>query len=159
MTKLWGGIKRKSKLRGHSDICFSSKEEMIDWVLSQKNFKSMWEKYTESGHLSEFKPSIDRLDNSLGYVDGNLELVTWGENYRRWTISEEHMKQFDAARKLPKDIIKGSKHHNAKVTEKDIPVIRKMSSLGVSQRKIASKFGINQRAVWSIIHKETWSHI
>lgn len=53
----------------------------------------------------------------------------------------------------------GEKHHQSKLTKKDVIEIRRLSDLKVKQRDIAKQFNINQRNVWQIIHKITWKHI
>ena len=55
--------------------------------------------------------------------------------------------------------IYGSKHPISKLTEIDIPKIIEFSSQGISQRKIASMFKINQTTIWKIIHGLAWPHV
>lgn len=66
--------------------------------------------------------------------------------------------------------VKGSKHHNAKVTEDDVRLIieldqerRKIKALldTLSQRAIAEKFGISKQRVWEICNARdgAWSHV
>lgn len=65
---------------------------------------------------------------------------------------------------------KGSKHHNAKITEDDVRLIleldqerRRVKALldSLSQRAIAEKFGISKQRVWEIVnaHQGAWSHV
>lgn len=65
---------------------------------------------------------------------------------------------------------RGSKHHNAKITEDDVRLIieldrerrrakEKLDSL--SQRAIAEKFGISKQRVWEIVNSRdgAWGHV
>lgn len=51
---------------------------------------------------------------------------------------------------------RGSKHMNAKVSEKDVLEIRRLHTLGVSGRAIARRFGIWKSTVGSILHGKSW---
>lgn len=54
---------------------------------------------------------------------------------------------------------RGSKHHRAKLTESDIPLIRELVSEGVSLAKTAEKFGIAKGSVSDIVRRRTWWHV
>lgn len=103
------GMRKSSKRRNHKEICFLSSVEVLVWASSKKNFRSLWSSWVASGYERMARPSIDRLDNSLGYVPGNMRLVSWRENLHSWTSSEGHKKALVAARlKNPNHI----KHHS-----------------------------------------------
>lgn len=51
----------------------------------------------------------------------------------------------------------GSLHPAAKLTEADIPIIKKLSQSGLSQREIAVKFNVSQRTIWDIVHGRIWA--
>ncbi|CAH9012922.1 putative NUMOD1 domain-containing DNA-binding protein [Vibrio phage 249E41-1] len=70
--------KRHQKLRGHGDMPYT-KDELKDW-LESNGFKELFESWEKSGHPSELKPSVDRLDDFKGYSLDNIRLVTWKEN-------------------------------------------------------------------------------
>lgn len=53
----------------------------------------------------------------------------------------------------------GSHHHGAKLTESDIPVIRKLYGQGLSQRKIAELYSVQQMTVSNIIRGKIWKHV
>lgn len=53
----------------------------------------------------------------------------------------------------------GSKNGTAKLTEKDIPVIRKLYSDGIYQKDIAKKYGVTQTIISSIVLGKTWDHV
>lgn len=53
----------------------------------------------------------------------------------------------------------GSKHHKAKLTEADIPVIRQLHAEGVSTRALAEKFEVTQRAIFQVVAYISWRHV
>ncbi len=54
---------------------------------------------------------------------------------------------------------RGSRHGLAKLTEADIPVIRKLLQSGKTQRAIARQFGVSSVAIHFIGRGKTWSHV
>lgn len=53
----------------------------------------------------------------------------------------------------------GSKHHMAKLSDRDIFEIRAMRNSGVPQSSIAKRFGIRQQHVSRISRGENWGHL
>lgn len=53
----------------------------------------------------------------------------------------------------------GESNSQAKLTNADIVEIRKLSADGVSQRKIAKQFGVNQTGISAIVTRKRWSHV
>ena len=70
---------KKSKLRNHPKPTYS-KSELEKWILSQDNFNELYLAWQNSNYFTDLRPSIDRLDNKLGYSFNNIRLVTWYEN-------------------------------------------------------------------------------
>ena len=54
--------------------------ELRKWVYSNSNFKELYSTWVASGYEKDKRPSVDRLDNNLGYTFDNIQLVTWYEN-------------------------------------------------------------------------------
>lgn len=53
----------------------------------------------------------------------------------------------------------GSKHHLAKLTEADIPVIRRLRAEGWSCAAIAKRFGVSDGPIKAIMYKGGWKHV
>jgi len=51
---------------------------------------------------------------------------------------------------------RGEGHHNAKLREEDVRLIR---SLAGSDKAIAERFGMTRRYIWSVRHGVTWKNI
>lgn len=77
---------KKSNLkRGFGDIGYSF-EWFRKWILSQKNFYDLFKSWEKNGFKKDFKPSINRLNDYVGYKKNNIELMTWRENLDRYSI-------------------------------------------------------------------------
>ena len=69
-----GGKKYHNSYFGREFLSF---EEWLQWCnQSKKTFMSLWSQWVESGYKSYLAPSIDRIDNSKGYVIGNIQWLT-----------------------------------------------------------------------------------
>lgn len=55
--------------------------------------------------------------------------------------------------------LKGSKNPLAKLTETDIPKIRKLYSDGMRQAHIAKKFNVSPATIWEIRVGRKWKHV
>lgn len=58
-------------------------EEFTNWMYSQDNFEKLYTDWVKSGYIRNLTPSVDRLEETLGYFFGNIQLITWGENHAR----------------------------------------------------------------------------
>lgn len=79
----------------------SAEERNIEFNVSFKKLKSLWklkrcqitglEFQHEPGTMQELNKSIDRLDNSKGYVDDNIIVCTQGLNSRKGALTTEEV--------------------------------------------------------------------
>ena len=79
VTRVYSNQKTGSKRRGHSVPTYT-KQELKDWLFSQKKFHKLYDNWKESGHKKILAPSCDRKDNNKGYSLNNICLMTWQEN-------------------------------------------------------------------------------
>jgi len=79
ISGIYHNQKGSSKARGHCEPEYS-KEELKDWVLSQEKFHEMYNIWKFSRHELLLKPTVDRIDDYVGYSLNNIQLMTWGEN-------------------------------------------------------------------------------
>ena len=54
---------------------------------------------------------------------------------------------------------KGSDNANTKLTENDIPIIRRLANMGFTPTKIATRFEVDAAAIKDVLTGRTWSHI
>lgn len=57
------------------------------------------------------------------------------------------------------DSLCGEHHGMAKLTEKNVLLIRDLYRWGWSTCKLAQQFPVSQYAIWRIVARETWKHI
>lgn len=53
----------------------------------------------------------------------------------------------------------GERHWKSKLTESDIPAIRALRAAGLSQQKIADRYGVSQETIGRIIRRKNWTHV
>lgn len=70
--------KRHQRLRGHGDMPYT-KAEFENWLYAN-GYKGLYEKFKESGFIKDLKPSVDRIDDFVGYSFENMKLTTWKHN-------------------------------------------------------------------------------
>ena len=55
--------------------------------------------------------------------------------------------------------LKGERHHQAKLSAKDVCLIRADSMVGVGTRKLAAKHGVSKHTIQRIVARRSWKHI
>ena len=80
--KIYAAQRNSSKDRGH-DMPEYELEQLREWLYSQPNFDQLFLEWTNSGHDTMLIPSVDRIDNSIGYTFSNIQLMTWQENCKK----------------------------------------------------------------------------
>ena len=79
--------KNSSKQRGHQPPAYTL-EELRSWMQQQPNLNKLLKDYEASGGDRKLAPSVDRLDDEVGYTFDNIRLVTCKVNQ-----DKEHAKQ------------------------------------------------------------------
>ncbi len=82
ITGTYSSQKQNSIKRGHAQPTYT-RDELYRWVISHKDFKSLYDAWTESAYLTKLKPSIDRKDDYKGYSFDNIRLVTHEDNLNK----------------------------------------------------------------------------
>ena len=82
ITQAYSHQKECSKTRGHIPPTYT-RNELRDWILAQPNFMPLYTAWVDSGYVKNLKPSIDRLNDAVGYTFDNIQLVAFGENTRK----------------------------------------------------------------------------
>jgi hypothetical protein len=54
---------------------------------------------------------------------------------------------------------KGGEHHNAKLEDADVILMRTLYAQGASLKSLAQQFGVKSPNVHSIVHGKTWKHL
>lgn len=79
---IYGDQIKSSKRRGHSLPTYSSKW-LQEWMFNNPEFHRLYDIWVISGYKKMMKPSIDRIDDNIGYTEYNIQLTTWAENKRK----------------------------------------------------------------------------
>jgi len=79
ITAIYGHQRKSSTQRGH-DMPIYSKKWLTEWLYDQPKFNLLHDEWITSGCKIGLRPSIDRLDDSIGYTINNIQLMTWDEN-------------------------------------------------------------------------------
>lgn len=78
MRVIYKTQKRNQMIRGHGDMTYT-KEQLSEWMINN-GFDEMYERWEISGFQKDIKPSVDRIDSTIGYSMENIRLITWKEN-------------------------------------------------------------------------------
>ena len=79
ITRIYCNQKNNSKRRGHNPPTYS-KQDLKDWLYSSEKFHHLFHLWENSNYDPSLRVSIDRVDDSLPYSMGNIQVSTWGEN-------------------------------------------------------------------------------
>jgi hypothetical protein len=77
--RLWHKHNARSKTRGHEKPNYT-REWLFDFVLNHPNFKQLYSAWVASGYDKYLSPSVDRINDRIGYAKENIRLVTFGDN-------------------------------------------------------------------------------
>lgn len=81
ILKIFHSQRHSSKVRGH-EYGMYTRWEFSDWMYAN-GFKKLYDEWVESGYRTMEKPSVDRIDDSVGYVFGNIRIVKWRDNLKK----------------------------------------------------------------------------
>ena len=79
IQKIYRNQISSSEKRGHGVIGYS-REQLSCWLMENDNFHKLFDEWADSGFVKDKTPSIDRIDNAIGYSFDNIQLMTWHEN-------------------------------------------------------------------------------
>ena len=75
------GLNRHSNLVGKEIMSIA---KFLEWCLStKKQFMRIHKNWKKSGYQRKHAPSIDRINNGLGYIPGNLQWLTQSKNSKK----------------------------------------------------------------------------
>ena len=74
---IYAGMKRRSK-QAKRPIC--SKEYFYNFALNDKRFNLIFKKWVDNGNKKYLSPSIDRINNTEGYIKGNMQFIPYIQN-------------------------------------------------------------------------------
>lgn len=139
-------ILRSSDRNGYRGITFSVKNK----TTTVSVHRTMWEAFNgaippkmQINHING-----DKTDNRLE----NLELCTAKENHH-------HMRYVLKRKQVVPRPKRGTKNHNAKLTDDIVLYIREQFQNGANRYKLAEELGINRSTIYRIGKGEVWTHL
>lgn len=85
LHRIYNNQRLHSRERGHPEPEYT-KQELIDWAMSQDIYHQLHESWVKSGYKLDLVPSVDRLDDYKHYTFDNIRIVTFRENYMQGHI-------------------------------------------------------------------------
>jgi len=82
-SKIYSSQNQSSKRRGH-DLPKYTRNEFIEWILSNEDYLKLHSEWVKSGYEQSMAPSVDRINDYEGYSFDNVQVITWGENHKKW---------------------------------------------------------------------------
>lgn len=73
--RMYNGMVGRSKRRGHALPAYD-KYEFQKWLENQPNYKTLYNNWKEHNWNENYSPSIDRINNYIGYTLDNIQLTT-----------------------------------------------------------------------------------
>jgi hypothetical protein len=83
IKRIYDSQRTSSKKRKHNLPTYSQ-QWLIDFIMSNKNFNTMYNNWVESNYDRNLIPSIDRIDDYKGYTEDNIRLVVFKDNRNRY---------------------------------------------------------------------------
>lgn len=59
----------------------------------------------------------------------------------------------------PKGRYRGEARHSARLSERDVPEIFRLSAAGLTMGQIGERFGVTGGAIHGVLHRNTWRHV
>ncbi len=73
---------RSSKHRKHNPPAYS-KDDLFAWFDKQESFSMLYTQWVKSDYEKMLRPSVDRIDDSIGYTLENIQLMSWDANAKK----------------------------------------------------------------------------
>lgn len=167
---IWRGCRRsKDPRRAYGQFYFDGRTQTASRVAYMMHVGPIPDGLLVCHHCDN--PPCVRPDHLfVGTMSDNLlDAARKGRTYAPSLRGDEHpsrrypeiLKRGDQhwTRVHPEWVIRGMAKTSAKITDADVPEIKRLAASGASQRKIARIFNISQRNVGRIVRGERWRHV
>lgn len=85
IRQIYNGQRSHRKFKG-LDLPTYNFNEFKEWVLSQDVYHNIYDKWVESGYKKSESPSVDRINNHIGYTIKNIQIMTWADNFKKSNV-------------------------------------------------------------------------
>ncbi len=79
IRRLYNAHTSNSKARGYGYPDYN-KQELKDWLTSNDEFNKLLKFWKANGYKTCDRPSVDRVDDYIGYTFSNIQIMTFREN-------------------------------------------------------------------------------
>lgn len=98
-------------------------------------------------------------DNFWKSKDKRNGLRSWCKDCVKWQSKMKKRSEAPREKKVRNTFPRiGSKHHKAKLTESDIPLIRELIAAGLTQKAVGEKFEVSKNTISAIVNGRNWTH-
>ena len=81
LTKVYGRMRLSSRERNHNPPQFT-KVELKEWVI-ERGIEKLLKNWVDNECAKDLTPSINRLNDYIGYQFNNMELTIWKDNNKQ----------------------------------------------------------------------------
>lgn len=106
-------------------------QQFHDKYLNDKKYNRLYNEWVNKNYHTQFKPSLDRINNKLGYTFENTQMLTWAENRYKQSAYD------------------GKRGRKGKVIQMQGD---KIINIFKSQRECVKKLGISQSNLSSVLN-------
>jgi ribosomal protein L37E len=81
ISKMYDGMIQRTKEKNYPELI--SRKEFYIFAQNSKIFLNLFQVWEKANHPRKLVPSIDRIDNNLGYSKNNIQFLTQSENAKK----------------------------------------------------------------------------
>lgn len=84
LKEMYHGMVQRTKKRKKFKIeNIIPKEEFMKFGINNENYKKLYQEWELSGKQLKFTPSVDRINNNIGYERNNIQFITFSDNVKK----------------------------------------------------------------------------
>lgn len=78
ISRMYSSMKLRTKKKGYKEII--NREAFIKFASDNMQYRTLYNIWVSENYQMKYCPTIDRIDNSKGYIEGNLQFLNQREN-------------------------------------------------------------------------------
>lgn len=104
LTNLYSKMRERAKNK-NIDLPDFNLKEFHELYLNDKKFLRIFKEWEKSNYTKAKKPSVDRINNKIGYLKNNIHIISWSENRFKQSM-ERRSRKGKVLQILNKNIVK-----------------------------------------------------
>ena len=89
LSRVSGIQKKKAHL--YKGLSILDKQVFYSWALKDKEYNLLFDSWVKSAYTRALSPSIDRIDVTKGYIEGNMRWITHSQNSRLGSLNRQRL--------------------------------------------------------------------